>query len=249
MVNFKDYFSGHATSYKAFRPTYPAELFAYLGSIAPSRRRAWDCACGNGQATVALAEVFDEVIGTDASQTQIAAAEPRDAVTYLVAPAEQSGLDAASIDLISVAQAVHWFDRPAFYAEVRRVGRPGGVLAVWCYELLHASEAIDAAIYRLYEPILGDYWPPERRLVEAGYKTLDFPFAEITPPPFAMQQHWTLAQLVGYLCTWSSVKRYEQQHGKNPLELIGDQLLAAWGDPAAERLMTWPLHLRVGRVG
>lgn len=247
-MNFKDYFSGHAASYKTFRPTYPLELFDYLATLAPSRRQAWDCACGNGQAAVTLRASFDHVIATDASQTQIAEAEAAPGIEYLVAPAEQTPIASGSIDLVTVAQALHWFDRPAFYAEVRRVARPEAALAVWCYELLTASPAIDAAIYRLYESILGSYWPPERKLVESGYATIDFPFAEIACPTFVMQKHWKLEQLVGYLCTWSSVKRYEQQLGSNPLSLVWDELLAAWGDPAEVRLMSWPLHLRVGRV-
>lgn len=247
-MDFKDYFSGHATSYKAFRPTYPAELFSYLASIAPSRQQAWDCACGNGQAAVALRAEFEHVIATDASHTQIGESEAMPGVEYQVAPAEHTTIAASSIDLVAVAQAVHWFDLPAFYAEVRRVARPGGVLALWCYELLTASPAIDTAIYRLYEDILCTYWPPERRLVESGYATIDFPFEQIAHPAFQMHKQWTFTQLVGYLCTWSSVKRYEQQHAANPLALIWDELLAAWGDPTAARLVTWPLHLRIGRV-
>jgi SAM-dependent methyltransferase len=244
----KDHFSGHADRYVAFRPNYPDALFAYLASLCPVRDLAWDCATGNGQAAVALAPYFRGVLATDASQKQIDQARLHEKVRYLVAPAEGVPLENASVDLATVAQALHWLDLPGFYAEVRRVVRPGGILAVWCYQLHTITPKIDAVVTRLYADILGSYWPPERRLVEEGYKTLPFPFDELTPPGFQMTHSWDLEHLLGYLDSWSSTQRYRTQHGEDPRALIKADLEAAWGDPNRARIVTWPLHLRAGRV-
>lgn len=246
-MGFKDHFSGHAADYTRYRPAYPRALFAWLAQQASGHGLAWDCATGNGQAALGLAEFFDTVIATDASANQIAAASPHPRLRYAVAPAEATALDAHSVDLVTVGQALHWFDFPAFYAEVARVLKPGGVLAAWSYGLMQVSPAIDAAVWRLYEPITGAYWPPERRYVEAQYRTLPFPCAEITPPPFAMAAPWTLEQLMGYLGTWSAVQRYRQATGRDPLALIADELAVAWGE-ADTRQVVWPLSLRVGRL-
>jgi len=248
-MGFKDHFSGHAADYTRYRPTYPPELFTWLAQQAPARTLAWDCATGNGQAALGLAAHFDAVIATDASANQIAAASAHPRVRYAVAPAEASGIAAHSVDLITVGQALHWFDFPAFYAEAARVLKPGGVLAAWCYGLMQVSPAIDAAVWRLYEPITGAYWPPERRYVEEQYRTLPFPLDEIAAPPFAMEADWTLAQLTGYLGTWSAVQRYRKECGADPLALIADELAAAWGEAEIRRRVTWPLFMRVGQVG
>ncbi len=245
---FKDHFSGHADEYEAFRPTYPDALFAYLGTIAPSHERAWDCATGNGQSAVALAAIFEQVIATDASKTQIAQAQPHSRVRYLVAPAEKVPIPDRSVDLVTISQALHWFDLVRFYAEVRRVVRPGGLIAAWCYELHAISTEVDAVVHRFYREILDGYWPPERRIVEDGYRTLWFPFAEIAPPAFPMTERWDLAHLLGYLGTWSSVRLYRTRNGRDPRDLIVDELAAAWGDPRQVRDVVWPLNLRVGTV-
>jgi len=244
----KDHFSGHADRYEAFRPTYPAPLFAYLAALCPSHDLAWDCATGNGQAAVALAGTFRAVIATDASQKQIDQAHPRANVRYLVGPADEVPIGDHSVDLVTVAQALHWLDLPGFYAEVRRVIRPAGVIGVWCYQLHTIAPDIDAIIHRLYSDIVGADWPPERRLVEDGYRTLAFPFAEVAPPAFQMVHSWDLDHLLGYLGSWSSVQRYRTRTGLDPLELIRSELEAAWGDRAQSRDVTWPLHLRAGRV-
>jgi ubiquinone/menaquinone biosynthesis C-methylase UbiE len=244
----KDHFSGHAACYQQFRPNYPAPLFAYLASLGPAHDLAWDCATGNGQAAVALAPFFSSVIATDFSAQQIDQA-PRDAkVRYLVAPADKAPIEAGSVDLVTVAQALHWFDLGAFYAEVRRVAKPGGTLAVWCYEMHHITPEIDAIVRRLYSDIVGPYWPPERRIVEEGYRTLAFPFEELAPPPFEMVHSWDLEHVMGYFGSWSSTQRYRKQVGKDPLALIADDLKAAWGDPEQTREVVWPLNLRVGRI-
>jgi SAM-dependent methyltransferase len=245
---FKDHFSGHAGDYEAFRPNYPAELFAYLASIAPRRELAWDCATGNGQAAIRLAPYFNTVIATDASAEQIEQGRPCDHVRYAVAPAAAAPLPDSSVDLVTVAQALHWFDLPAFYAEARRVARPRGVLAVWCYEMHSITPEVDAIVSRLYHDIVGPYWPFERKLVEEGYAGIEFPFEEFKPPAFRMAEHWDLWRFLGYLGTWSSVKRYERANGNNPIAIVRDELEAAWGGPAIVREVIWPLHVRVAIV-
>jgi ubiquinone/menaquinone biosynthesis C-methylase UbiE len=200
-MKFKDHFSGHAADYAKFRPNYPRELFEYLASIAPGRGRAWDCATGNGQAAVGLSAFFDRVIATDASERQILGASRNERIEFRVAAAEKSGLESKSIDLVTVAQALHWFDLDAFYAEAMRVLKPLGILAAWCYGFLEIAPEINAIVNRFYDEIVGPYWPPERKIVEDGFRTIPFPFDEFESPVFAMQAHWSLEQLVGYLRT------------------------------------------------
>jgi SAM-dependent methyltransferase len=244
----KDHFSGHADRYEEYRPTYPDLLFGYLASLCPRHDLAWDCATGNGQAATALAPHFRNVVASDASQKQIEQARPCDKVHYVVAPADAAPLANSSVDLVTVAQALHWFQLPRFYAEVERVARPEGVVAVWCYQLHVITPEIDAIVHHLYADIVGTDWPPERRLVEEGYSTLDFPFAAVNPPPFQMTHSWDLGHLLGYLDSWSASQRYRKRTGHDPLELIKADLVAAWGDPGEKRTVTWPLHVRVGRV-
>ena len=244
----KDHFSGHADRYEASRPTYPEALFAYLSSLCPRRELAWDCATGNGQAAVALAPYFSTVIATDASQKQIDRARLNARIQYRVAPADKAPIAHSSVDLVTVAQALHWFDLPRFYAEVRRVARPDAIIAVWCYQLHSVTPAVDAIVERYYADIVGADWPPERRLVEEGYRTLAFPFHEVASPPLQMIHHWNLSQVLGYLGSWSATQRYQKRTGADPLDLIRGDLATAWGDPEKARDVTWPLHLRVGRV-
>ena len=247
-VTFKDHFSQQADRYIRFRPRYPRELFAFLATLPREPRRAWDCGTGNGQAAVALAEHFEEVVASDPSARQIEHAAAHDRVTYLVATAERCPLPDDSVDLVTVAQAVHWFDLDRFFAEVRRVGRGGSVLALWTYGLATISPEVDRVVGRLYSEILGDYWPPERRLVEDRYRSLAFPFDEISPPPFTMTARWNLDELLGYLSTWSSAQKYQEKHGASALDLIRDDLAAAWPSAEEKRWVEWPLVLRVGRI-
>jgi ubiquinone/menaquinone biosynthesis C-methylase UbiE len=244
----KDHFSGHADRYEAFRPTYPDALFLYLSSLCTRHDLGWDCATGNGQAAVALAPYFSAIIATDASQKQIDHARPRANVQYRIAPADGAPLADASVDLVTVAQALHWFSLPRFYAEVLRVAKPDGLIAVWCYQLHNITPEIDAVVQRYYADIVGADWPPERRLVEEGYRTVAFPFDEIEPPTFQMVHSWDMHHVLGYLGSWSATQRYQKRTGADPLDLIRDELATAWGDPEKTRDVTWPLHLRVGRV-
>ncbi len=203
-MNFQDHFSKQADRYTQFRPHYPAELFRFLATLPARTERAWDCGTGNGQAAVVLAEFFDEVVATDPSAGQIEHACEHPRVRYQVAPAEAVPLADGSTDLVTVAQALHWFDHPRFYDEVRRVLRPAGAIAAWGYGLAVITPEVDAVVQHLYADLLGPYWPPERRKIEERYATIPFPFAEVPDPGFAMAAEWSLDDLLGYLGTWSS---------------------------------------------
>jgi SAM-dependent methyltransferase len=244
-----DHFSDRSDAYARYRPSYPEALFAYLASLPRAHDRAWDCATGNGQAAAGVARFFAEVVATDLSAAQLAEAEPHPNVRYVVATAEASGLPDASVDLVTVAQAIHWFDFGRFYAEVRRVGRPGAILAAWGYGLHTIEPPIDEVLRSFYTKVVGPYWPPERRYLDERYETLPFPFREIPSPPFTLEVRWDLAHLQGYLRTWSATKRYEKARGQDPVAALAPELESAWGDPAAQKLVRWPLYLRVGAIG
>lgn len=247
MSGFKDHFSTASDRYAAFRPDYPAARYAWLAGLRGERETAWDCATGSGQAALGLAAHFRRVIATDASDEQIRHAQPHPGIEYRVAPAEASTLDAASVDLISVAQAVHWFDLAHFYAEVERVLKPGGVLALWGYGRMVLPGELDAPFLRFYAETVGPYWPPERNLIEDGYRSLAFPFSEIDAPPFFIEVDWTLDRLLDYVSTWSAVKRFQAAQGYDPLPALWAALAPAWGDAATPRRLAWPLFLRCGR--
>lgn len=247
-MSFKDHFSRLAAGYSAFRPSYPPVMFEFLGRVCAERGAAWDCACGTGQATLALAEWFDAVVATDASAQQVAAAPAHPKVTYRTAPAEDSGIESNSIDLVTVAQALHWFDLEPFYDEVRRVLKPSAVLAVWTYGPLHVEGSeMDALFQEFYHDIVGPYWPPERRHVENGYRDLTFPFLELESPSFNMQVSWDRSRLLGYLRTWSATGRYVDALGVDPVAALEERLEPIWPDMNSTRTVTWPLAVRVGR--
>ncbi len=248
MSAFKDHFSSQSSGYAAYRPGYPAELFAALARAARGHDLAWDCATGSGQAARGLAPHFARVLGTDASAAQIGATVPHAGVEYRVAPAEASGLPDHGVDLVTVAQAAHWFDLPAFYAEARRVLKPGGALAIWCYERLSIEPALDAIVEDFYAGLLGAYWPPERRHVEAGYRDLPFPFAEAPFPRVDMTASWTLDQLLGYFSTWSALQAYRRATGADPLPALRERLASAWISLASAKPIKWPLSVRLGRA-
>jgi SAM-dependent methyltransferase len=247
-MSFKDHFSKQAADYAKFRPRYPHEMFEYLGSLASRRQLAWDCGTGNGQAAVGLARVFDRVIATDASEKQIANAQSHERVEYHVAPAENSGIKSGTVDLIMVAQALHWFDLDRFYTEAQRVLKPDAVLAASAYNLLHIEPAIDEVINRYYYEVVGTFWPPERVLIEK-FEELPLPFSEIQAPSFEMIAQWNLEHLVGYLRSWSATQRFIAENQRDPLEDIADELRGGWGNPQQARSVIWPLTLRVGVKG
>jgi SAM-dependent methyltransferase len=245
---FRDHFAPQAAQYAAYRPGYPAALIAALAGLAPSRDCCWDVGTGSGQAAVMLAEHFDRVIATDASERQVAHAVPHPRVTYLVAPAERAPLSDGSVSLVTVAQALHWFDRPAFYREVQRVAAPGGVIAAWSYGLLQVDADVDAQVQWFYEARIGRYWPAERRHVETGYTTLDFPFERIAVPAPALEVMLDRAAVLGLIGTWSAVAGARTAEGGDPVAELAPRLAAVWPD-AGPRLVRWPLALLVGRVG
>ncbi|MGV6827267.1 MAG: class I SAM-dependent methyltransferase [bacterium] len=247
MSEFKDHFSTGSAAYNAHRPGYPAALFDYLATLCPERKLAWDCATGTGQSALSLSTRFEQVIATDASPTQIEQAVSRDNIDYRVAPAERTDIADSSLDLITVAQALHWFDLDGFQLECRRVLKPGGILSAFTYNLLTIEAAIDQIVNHLYQDVVGSYWPPERTLVETGYAAIDFPLEEISTPAFAMEAQWNLSNLVGYLGTWSAVKRYIGHRPENPVAALIPALEDAWGDPENTRLVQWPLSVRVWR--
>ena len=246
-INFEDHFSRHSDQYAQHRPNYPDEIYAYLASIAPGRSLAWDCGTGNGQAAIGLAKYFDKVHATDASVEQISRAHAHDKVDYHVEPAEHVSLNTASVDLVTIAVAIHWFNFDEFYREVKRVLKPEGILAAWTYSLVEISSEIDQLIWHYYGEVVGEYWPERIRYLEQRYETIPFPFEEITPPSFEMKINWTLIQLAGFLDSWSATQRYKAQMGQHPLEIVWPKLLAAWGDENGQRLIRWPLHFRIGR--
>lgn len=247
-MSFKDHFSSQSADYRQYRPHYPPELAGYLARTAPGTRLALDAATGNGQAAVDLAAQFERVLASDASENQLRHAVPHERVHYLRHPAECLPVRTGVVDLLAVAQAAHWLDLPRFYAEARRVLRPQGVVALWTYALFSVDPAVDAVVGAFYSDRVGRYWPPERRLVDDGYRTLPFPFAELAPPPFELTADWPLEAVIHYVGTWSAVIRCREQTGADPLPELRSQLDSEW--PAGgTRRVRWPIHLRIGRVG
>lgn len=245
----RDYFSSCSSQYAAFRPRYPKPLFAWLASVTKAQERVWDCACGNGQASVDLAEHFQEVYATDLSAEQIANAQTHPRVRYRQGLAEANGLPDNFVDLVTVAQALHWFDLPRFYQEARRVAHPGALLVVWCYGVCELPAAHgQAELQHFYSDIVGPYWTPERRLVESGYRTLEFPAPELQPPSFAMQVQWPLEQLLGYVSSWSASARYLKERGEDPVAKLRSALSVRWGEATREHTVEWPLSVRAARL-
>ncbi len=248
MTSPVDHFSAVADDYAIRRPGYPEELFAYLSGLCARRELAWDCAAGTGQATLPLASRFRRVIASDASPVMLARAPRHETVCYVAATGQQCPLRAATVDLVTVAQALHWFPVELFYREVDRVLVPGGVLAVWSYGYQTVNDpSIDRALATFYAETLGPFWAPERRHVESGYRTLPFPYPELTSPVFAMERRWSLDELLGYIATWSATQHCRQATGANPVGALRRELMPLWGDVRTTRLIHWPLHVRIGR--
>lgn len=245
--SFPDHFSGVADTYGQYRPRYPETLFQFLAARTPRRGCAWDCATGSGQAALPLTQYFARVIASDASVRQVSKIARHPRLSRIVAVAEASALRPESVDLVTVAQALHWFDRPRFYAEVDRILRPDGLLAVWSYGRLQVEDnSLQGLLDYFYHDTVGAYWPPERRWVEEGYASLDFPYEEMAPPAFNLMAEWRLDHLAGYLRTWSATQRYVAARGIDPVAGLVPQLAPHWGDPQAPRALNWPIVLRLG---
>jgi len=245
---FKDYFSGHARQYQNARPDYPPELFHQLAKLAPANSRAWDCATGNGQAAYTLARHFTHVFASDASFEQVRRVSRHNRISYHVAKAEASAFADDLFDLVVVAQALHWFDIDSFMAEARRVLKSNGLMAVWCYQRMYITPAIDDIILSYYTQTVGSFWPAERRHVENGYRFFDLPLEEQNLPPFEIGVDWDLQQVGDYVRSWSATQRFMREHGWDPVIALTDSLRQVWGNATQKRLARWPLAVRAGRL-
>ncbi len=245
-AGFKDHFGTQANAYRQFRPSYPPQLFASLAAASRNHQLAWDCATGSGQAALPLAGFYQSVLATDASGEQLRQSAHHDAVYFVQAPAEAACVKPASVDLLVVAQALHWFHLPTFFTVAQAALAPGGVFAAWTYNLMTVEPAIDPLLNDFYHNTLGAYWPEQRRLVESGYANIDIPFKTLQLGDFTMQASWNLHALCGYLSTWSAVKYYIQDTGNDPLPELRTQLLSAWGDQHVVKKISWPLSVKAG---
>lgn len=249
MTELRNWFDQAGRAYARFRPTYPPELAAYLASVAPNTILAADVGCGNGQLTEQLAEHFTSVVGLDPSADQVTHATPRANVDYRCAPAEDIPLPNRSASLITAAQAAHWFDLPAFYSEVHRIAMPRAVLALISYGVLCLGEEdLDARFQRFYRQEIGPYWPAERRLVDSGYATLDFPFEPMAAPALAIRLDWSLEEFLGYIATWSAVRHARESGREDIIHFFAGDIAEIWGDPVSKQAISWPINMRVGRV-
>ncbi|MDZ4674149.1 MAG: class I SAM-dependent methyltransferase, partial [Gemmatimonadota bacterium] len=232
----------------AHRPRYPDALFSWLAAVAPGRSLVWEPGAGSGQASVGLAGYFDHVVATELSAEMLERAEAHPRVAYSVGVAEASGLPDHSVDLVAVAQALHWFDLDRFYTEVRRVLVPDGVLAAWSYGVLQLQGPEVNRVFQNFYTAIASWWPPERRHVEDGYRSIPFPFAALEHPPFQMMVRWPLDSLLGYCRSWSAVVRARKDNQPDPVEALESRLAPLWGDRGEHRIVSWPLSVRAGQM-
>jgi SAM-dependent methyltransferase len=244
----KNWFDQGGRAYARFRPEYPLELARFLAETAPSRDRAVDVGCGNGQLTAQLAAYFDEVVGLDPSADQIANAPAQAGVRYICAPAEALPLPDRSASLITAAQAAHWFDLPAFYAEACRIAADGAVIALISYGVLQLHGGLQDRFSRFYHDEIGPYWPLERKLVDSGYRDMSFPFEERVAPQMEIHRAWELEEFLGYLSTWSAVQRVNDAGGEDILTAFVRDISLLWGDPMKKQPVVWPINMRVGTL-
>ncbi|HBS05955.1 MAG TPA: SAM-dependent methyltransferase [Leptospiraceae bacterium] len=248
MVAFKDHFSRQSQDYVQFRPHYPPELFEELARLSRNHSDALDIGTGNGQCAIGLAKHFSKVTGIDPSNNQIQSAIPHPSVRYRVAPAEDTGCEDESMDIITVAQAIHWFDHEPFFAEIHRVLRPGALFAAWGYGH-HFVDGCQDTLEYYYHNIVGPYWPPERESIEARYTDIRSPewLVPVAPPDVKMQAEWNRDQLLGYISTWSAVQKYIEQKASDPVQILRSQLSDCWPDPGEVRQVSWPFFFIIGR--
>ncbi len=243
----KDNFSTRADKYAQFRPSYPDALFDYLLGLTPGKEQAWDCGTGNGQVAQRLAPAFQIVQATDISRQQLDNAIVLPNIHYSVQPAEYTDFPDHSFDLITIAQAIHWFDFNAFYTEANRTLKPQGILAVIGYNRPWFTPALDAVITGFYKDVVGPYWDQERRYIDEQYRTIPFPYTELPSPAFTIDVQWSFDHLIGYIETWSAVKHYQKSKAEDPVAHLEPQLKEVWGD-ATLLPGQFPILLRVARV-
>jgi SAM-dependent methyltransferase len=243
---FADHFSDAASRYAAFRPSYDPTMIEWIVAHAPAKNLAWDCGTGNGQAANLLAEHFAKVIATDPSESQLSAARQHSRVTYALSDEHAPFIADASIDLVTAAQAIHWFDLDRFYPEVNRVLRPDGIIAVWSYGRPSVDSATDPAINWFHDERVGPMWPRERYEVESGYGSLPFPFREIQTDAWSIRQPMTRDAFLGYVGTWSAVRQARLKEGVDPMPEFVDRLASVWA--GGDRIVSWPVSVRLGRV-
>lgn len=248
-MKFTDHFSRRAALYAAYRPHYPTALFDFVAALTPHHHVALDCGTGNGQAAVGLTDYFDRVIAIDASSEQIRNAPSHPKIDLRVARADATGLADNSVNLVTAAQALHWFDPRLFFDESKRVLSEDGAIAVWGYgDPVLDTPKLDASLHNFNRGTLEPYWPPERQILLSGFRDIDFPFAEVAAPRLELTMRWNLSQLAGYLRTWSATERYVNAHGVDPVDDVERSLNGEWGDPQARREIRWPLYIRAGRL-
>lgn len=247
-MEHKDLFSGHAKLYAVFRPSYPRELYDFIYGNLQHHHAAWDCGTGNGQVARELAKHFKSVDATDISKTQLAEAIQHPNIQYQISPAEQTPFANNTFDLITVGQALHWIQLDKFYPEVKRVGKSGGLLAVWGYSILSINPAIDEILHHFYKKVVGPYWDKARRLVDEEYQTIPFPFEEIKTPRLYIKVSWDLNHLAGYLETWSATQKYITENKSNPVPPLLQKLKEHWRDDSEVKTIAFPLFLRLGRI-
>ncbi len=240
----KDNFSNGSELYAFYRPTYPSGLFSFLFEQVKERNNAWDCGTGNGQVASELTSFFSQVYATDISRQQLYNAIARPNIQYSLQPSEKTNFSANIFDLITVAQAVHWFQFEEFYKEVNRTLKDDGIIAVMGYSLFRSNEETDSLIRDFYQNTIGSYWDKERKYLEEHYKTIPFPFQEISTPAFEQTLEWNFEHLIGYLKTWSAVKHFITREGYDPVDNIARDLHQGFG---SKRKITFPIHLRVGK--
>ncbi|MEQ6122175.1 class I SAM-dependent methyltransferase [Reichenbachiella sp. MALMAid0571] len=248
METFKDHFSGHSSSYQKYRPAYPVELYQYISGLCEEHDRAWDAGTGNGQCALRLVDYFDHVLATDPSANQIKNAVLHNRIKYHVSRAENCPVSDSSMDLVTVAQAIHWFDFDLFFKEVKRVLKPNGVLAFWTYTLAEISPEVDEVTNYFYRDIVGKYWPKERNFVEDKYQGIPMPFEEIQTPAFEIKINYNMHNYLAYLGTWSAVKNFKTDNHSDPIDLIKSEMSAAWINIDEYKVVTWPIYLRAGRI-
>ncbi|QAU35671.1 class I SAM-dependent methyltransferase [Janthinobacterium sp. 17J80-10] len=244
----RNWFDQGGRAYARFRPEYPPGVAAFLASEAPDKQIAVDVGCGNGQLTQLLAPYFARVIGLDPSADQIANVTPNERINYQCAPAEQLPLADKSVSLITAAQAAHWFNLPAFYQEVRRIGISGAILALISYGVLKLEPGLNDCFQKFYYDEIGPYWPLERKLVDTGYTTINFPFEELTAPSLEIHLEWNLFQFLGYLLTWSAVQNAKEAGKEEILMKFANNMAKAWGNADLNRAISWPINMRIGRL-